>query len=835
MVKQTPSSSPDSDLPDVSSLNVLDQESAHKNKAHTPVSPMRKVSTQFLNKRITTMPTERNSVRMEREGTPLGIPDSVYVHAAAIFQKTCVEKNLTHRLTQYGRTSPSGHEEDYDDDEDEDDDSGIVDEAKTKQNELWAYELAFNALKFQDLLEKILTDSYFHRSQQMPDDLMGLVVVMLYDLLDRKFQPRRPINRTEKRFIKDVRQVEDGLCRFKTKLEASLAQYRIKQNLLTIDSFLPPALRDKHQRSKKLVLYAWINTLKASTETVCESLRTAGFNQVDSHTHIMGNVFCKDKHCSNVLLFPRRLGKQLEKTELMKEHTLIIQDKSRSLAACAVRPLLTEGSEVLMVGSFSVQTVALVAIQAAACSGCVHVCGVLNILAFKEELQTILSTSGCKNVKLMSEFFSELNDWDVRIQKVRVIVLLPKCSSSALCNPVDFIIKENGDRGLLHGLSKGTISNSKLQELIGKQMQDLNHALTSPKVKAVVYCTCSVYPEENEEIVKRALQNANSKAKTLPFRLVNAGWNDEKEMFFKTEESDITNGCFLCVMKREQDPAEVETVENILARAAAKGLLGGLMPPDPLDEDKLKKRKKRKESTTVLPLFSTTDPPASMMINLNLPDPINPAPNPTSTTPNDSFTILDHTSITKSQTSIIDATLSTTNHSNIPDQSYNDQNQSSAVQKKKSKSHTPPVKVKSKQSRRKKAAHKEQSKSRPSRKKLLHLRPSQHMTVNSITPTPPQDKPTAIRTPVPPHRSRHLQSRATSQRESVKPRQEIIKSEAREIISRELRLPPVYPLSSSSTYRLNSSNSSHFSSSPSSSSSITKARDSIILHSQTWH
>jgi len=44
----------------------------------------------------------------------------------------------------------------------------------------------------------------------------------------------------------------------------------------------------------------------------------------------------------------------------------------------------------------------------------------------------------------MSEYFNELNDWDMRIQKVRVIVLLPQCSASALCNPVEFILNENG-------------------------------------------------------------------------------------------------------------------------------------------------------------------------------------------------------------------------------------------------------------------------------------------------------------------------------------------------------------------------------------------------------
>ncbi|XDV14860.1 hypothetical protein PO909_015036 [Leuciscus waleckii] len=832
MVKQTLNSTLDSDLPDVTSLNLQDQETTPKNKAHTPESPknsMRKVCVQSLKKRVTAVFAERNRARMERGGTPLGFPDSVYFHAAAIFQKTHVEKDLAHRLIRYGHISPGG------DDDDDDDDDGIVDDtdANTKQNEHWAYELAFNTLKYQDLLEEILTDSYFYRSQQMPDDLMALVVVVLYDLLDRKFEPREPIKRVEEGLIKEVRQVEDSLYRFKTKLEASLAQCRIKQNLLTIDSYLPPAVRAKQQRSQTVPIYAWVNTLKASIENVCETLRTSGFTQVDSHMHLVGNVFCKDKHCSNVLLFPRRLTKQLEKTKLVTEHTLIIQDKSRSLAACAVGPLLVEGGDVLMVGSFSAWTVAHVALQATACSGCVHVCGVLNVSTFNKELQTILTSTACKNVKLMSVYFNELNEWDMRIQKVRVIVLLPRCSASALCNPVEFILKENGDRGLLHGLSKGTISDSKLKPLVDKQKQDLSHALNFPKVKGVVYCTCSVYPEENEQLVKRALENAESKAKALPFRLVSAGWDDEKEKFFRSESSDVTNGCFLCVMKREHDPAEAETVQDVLARALAKGLLGGLTPPDPLNGEKPKKRKKQKGSTSIVPPSSLIEPPASMI------SPSPPAvsvsqtaaaPKHTSRVLTDSSTILDHTPLSKSQTStFMDATFST-NHLNVLDPS---DNQSSVVRKKRPKGHKAQAKV-AKQSGRKKRSKshtrkERQSRSRPPRKRLLHLRPSQHATVNSIKPTPPQTKPAAIRTPLSPYRSR-----ATSQRESVQPKTEMIKSEAckpyrEETRSRELSLPPVYPSHlSSSPY------SSNFSSSLSSSSSIAKGRDSIILRSQTW-
>ncbi|XP_051558204.1 putative methyltransferase NSUN7 [Myxocyprinus asiaticus] len=836
MVKQNLGSTLDSNLPDIISLNLLDQETDPKNKAHSSSSfkgPTRKLCTQSLKKGATTVPTER--IRVEREKTPLGFPDAVYSHAAAIFQNTHVEKDLAHRLIRYGPSYV-------------DDDSGNVvgGHARTKQNEHWAHELSFNTLKYQDLLEEILIDSCFYPSHQMPDDLMALVVVILYDLLDRKFQTRESIKTTGEGLMNKVRQVEDSLYRFRTKLEASLAHFRIKQNFLTIDSFLPQLVRVKQHRTQTVPLYAWVNTLNASVENVCEILKTAGFAQVDSNTHLAGQVFCKDTHCSNVLLFPRRVQKRLEKTKLLTEHTLIIQDKSRSLVAGAVRPLLVENCDVLMVGSFSALTVAHVAVQTAACSGCVHVCGVLNAPNFKEELQTTLSSIGCKNVKLLSNDFTELNEWDLRIQKVRVILVLPQCSASALCNPVEFILNESGDKELLHGLSKGTISDGKLEALVAKQTQDLNHALTFPKVKAVVYCTCSVYLEENERLVKRTLENADNKPKALPFRLVSAGWGDGEERFFKIEASDFTNGCFLCVMKREQDPAEVETVQDVLARAAAKGLLGGLLPPDPLNEEKQKdkKRKKQKGVPPALPPSSLTEHSASLMTSMSPPD--DSVLKYATINLNNSSTILQLSSAVKSQRlSVMDGKSIITNHSNDPNQASNIKNLSSTIQKKQSNGHRPRGKVAG-QSRTKKASksrsHKERQRSRPPRKRLPHLRPSQHATVYFIRPTPPQTKPVALKAPVTPYEYRHLQSRGRSQQEVINPKQEDVKSETcrserKGIQSRDFTLPPIHQLSpshhSSSLHRLYSS-SSNFFTSISSSSSIAKGRNSTVSISRSW-
>lgn len=50
----------------------------------------------------------------------------------------------------------------------------------------------------------------------------------------------------------------------------------------------------------------------------------------------------------------------------------------------------------------------------------------------------------------------------------------------------------------------------------------------------------------------------------VSLRLVSAGWDDEEEKFFRTEASEVTNGCFLCVMKREVRKMERERIRFFL-------------------------------------------------------------------------------------------------------------------------------------------------------------------------------------------------------------------------------------------------------------------------------
>ncbi|XP_050983925.1 putative methyltransferase NSUN7 isoform X2 [Labeo rohita] len=530
--------------------------------------------------------------------------DRVYLHAAAIFQNTHLEKPAAHRLISYGKRSEVR-----------------LPVAKDEASQRSAYQLAFNTLKYQELLEDVLIDSCFCLSQPMLDHSMSLVAVMLTDLMDRKFLPRLPPANQEEEEVKAVREVEARLLRFRTKLVASLARCRIKHELLTLDNILPENMRHRQERATLLPLYGWINTLRSSFEQVSEVLHISGFSCVKSVGGLEGRTFCKDPHCHDLLVFPSSVKSELTNTGLLSNGRLVIQDKSCCVGPWALGPLLADGGDVLMTGCFSAQTVAHVAAVAASAhtqaethmsqsnargQSTVIVCLGDGARSQTDELQNTLTKLGCKNVKLLPDSLESLDVSEARLQKVGVVFLMPACSLSAVSNPVDYIMQENRDLRLMLDLSQGSVSPEKLQTLVCQQRKDLQRAVQFPQVRAVLYSTCSVHPEENEEVLKTVLSQTQENHSTAsPYRLTSPSLlqdsiteDDEeseemKAKFFRLEASDHNNGCFLALLTRQPEPEVIETPQEVLARAAAKGLLDGFQPNEPIKKEGRGRRSRR--------------------------------------------------------------------------------------------------------------------------------------------------------------------------------------------------------------------------------------------------
>uniref|UniRef100_A0A8D2B2N0 NOP2/Sun RNA methyltransferase family member 7 n=1 Tax=Sciurus vulgaris TaxID=55149 RepID=A0A8D2B2N0_SCIVU len=426
-----------------------------------------------------------------------GYPDSVYVLAANIFQGIRIEKSSDKILIKYGNEPlPS------------------LPESEDETLQRLAYELAFSTLKYQDILETMLIDSYIFPSTKIPDHLSSLIIVMLYDFQDRKFQTRVLPDNEES--ILEVQEVENLLNSFKTKLAAALARCRIKHDALSIYHILPEIVRKQELRASTLPLYAWINTCKISPEEVFINLKKKGYNEVKSVWHIDDKVFAVDQHCYDVLIFPSHLKKDLINIDLFKDHKLIFQDKSRSLAVHSVKSLINLDDDVLMVNTGSWYTVAHMSILTSNNTSKIFVCGI-NSQDKNPDLNNLFTKMGCKNIEILPETFTDIDSKDQRLQKVKVILLLPRCSDLGVSNPIEFILNEHEDTDLLKDLSQGGTSEDKLQVLAQQQYELLAHAMKFVKAQAVVYCTCSVYPEENEAVVKKALEFQNQGTKIQPY------------------------------------------------------------------------------------------------------------------------------------------------------------------------------------------------------------------------------------------------------------------------------------------------------------------------------
>ncbi|XP_069386869.1 putative methyltransferase NSUN7 [Paralichthys olivaceus] len=517
--------------------------------------------------------------------SPVSPPsDQAYLQASAIFQQLREEKPVPLQPLRYGEKTDTP-----------------LPESGDKPTLRRAYQLAFNTLKYQDLLEDIITDSCFHTSQQISADLLPLVMVMLFDFQDRKFMLREQTTKEQEEPLQEVRELERSLYKRKTKLAASLARCRVKLNLQSVSCFLSDSVRTKQHRAKCLPLYAWVNTLKTSVEEVCEALLVAGLCEGENTADLKDLAFCRDSLCPDTLVFSRQLLALLQHSSLTAAHALNIQDRSVCVAVSVLRPLLFDNGDVLVVGSFSAVTVAHIAVVASARSGQVLVCGANHTSSQVEEIQGLLRDMDIKNVRILSEAFCGLNEWDNTVQRLKVIIVLPQCSSSALNDPVPTIHSEYGNWDLLSDLSHGSVAQRKIHMMAAQQVRLLVHALTFPKVQTVVYCTRSVYPEENEQLVKRVLDKTHTHHKLLPFRVngpvfpVDSESGDATDKFFRLEPSQFTNGCFVARLSRQADPTKVETVQDVLARAAAKGLLGGILP-EQLKTGKKGKSRKNRES-----------------------------------------------------------------------------------------------------------------------------------------------------------------------------------------------------------------------------------------------
>ena len=108
------------------------------------------------------------------------------------------------------------------------------------------------------------------------------------------------------------------------------------------------------------------------------------------------------------------------------------------------------------------------------------------------------------------------------------------------------------------------ISKERLEQLSKFQITILKHAFKFPNVKRIVYSTCSIQDEENEQVVEKVMSSVNQNFK---MRLLLPDWPERGVKGYEhaqcclrmSHDSALTNGFFVACFERRGD---IDTYKN---------------------------------------------------------------------------------------------------------------------------------------------------------------------------------------------------------------------------------------------------------------------------------
>uniref|UniRef100_A0A2K6TUQ2 28S rRNA (cytosine-C(5))-methyltransferase n=1 Tax=Saimiri boliviensis boliviensis TaxID=39432 RepID=A0A2K6TUQ2_SAIBB len=294
----------------------------------------------------------------------------------------------------------------------------------------------------------------------------------------------------------------------------------------------------------QLPRFVRVNTLKTCSDDVVDYFKRKGFSyqgrasSVDDLRALKGKRFLLDPLVPELLVFPTQTD--LHEHPLYQAGHLILQDRASCLPAMLLDP--PPGSHV---------------IDACAAPGnkTSHLAALLKnqgkIFAFDLDakrlasMATLLARAGVSCCELAEEDFLAVSPSDPRYSQVRYILLDPSCSGSGMPSRQ---LEEPG---------ACTPHPARLHALAGFQQRALCHALTFPSLQRLVYSTCSLCQEENEDVVRDALQQNPGAFRLAP---VLPAWPHRGLSRFPgaehclraSPETTLSGGFFVAVIERAE-------------------------------------------------------------------------------------------------------------------------------------------------------------------------------------------------------------------------------------------------------------------------------------------
>ncbi|XP_040312043.1 28S rRNA (cytosine-C(5))-methyltransferase isoform X3 [Herpailurus yagouaroundi] len=305
------------------------------------------------------------------------------------------------------------------------------------------------------------------------------------------------------------------LDRHQARLKAELARLKVHRGVSKNEDLLQ--VESKPGPASQVPRFVRVNTLKTCCDDAVDYFKRQGFSyqgrasSLEDLRALKGKCFLLDPLLPELLVFPAQTD--LHDHPLYQAGHLILQDKNQG-----------------KIFAFDLDAGRLAS------------------------MATLLARAGVSCCELAEEDFLAVSPSDQRYRQVQYILLDPSCSGSGMATRR---LEEPG---------VGTPSKARLQALAGFQRRALCHALTFPSLQRLVYSTCSLCQEENEDVVRDALQQNSGTFRLVP---VLPSWPHRglgtfpgaERCLRASPETTLTGGFFVAVLERVEVPSSVSRAE----------------------------------------------------------------------------------------------------------------------------------------------------------------------------------------------------------------------------------------------------------------------------------
>ncbi|MCO5565615.1 hypothetical protein L7F22_019289 [Adiantum nelumboides] len=357
-----------------------------------------------------------------------------------------------------------------------------------------------------------------------------------------------------------------AFVRHSARLKAELVKLQVQEGKTNVQELRTGEAIKK--RAERIPRWIRVNERLTTVEKVMEQLQSEGWKEVQKGKDLLPKVktFSRSRHIPSVLATHAAHTSALIGHPLYKKGHLMLQD----LASCFP-------AEILLGNSIDTNSTAIHALDATSAPGnkTSHLSAILSkaskgsdIIAFEhskqrfETLEQQLRRSGSLDTNksgFVKPVFGDFTKTEPeKYPKVTHMLLDPSCSGSGILGRLDYLTRDQDEVDNAEGLEgdASTQQKDRLKGLAAFQSSMIDHAMHFPNLQKLVYSTCSIHHEENEEVVMKALDSVIAKKRGWRLaqrREVVSSWPTRGIVEHCKNDQVLANGMIRCVPGGEEN------------------------------------------------------------------------------------------------------------------------------------------------------------------------------------------------------------------------------------------------------------------------------------------